>query len=203
MASRLYHKTLVIGATSGIGEDLAAKLVSQGTKVIVVGRRSQRLDAFVSKHGSDMASALTLDIMKLSQIPAFAEKIAEEHSDLDSVVLNSGIQRPFDFSKPKSVDLTQVDEEIATNYTSYVHLTTALLPLLQKKNSKTHLIYINATLALCPGMLRTANYNATKGALHNFILCLREQLKRDPDSDVKVVEVFPPVVQTEIHDERH
>ena len=48
-------------------------------------------------------------------------------------------------------------------------------------------------LALIP-MLRCANYCASKAALHHFILCLREQLK---DSKVKIIELFPPAVQSE------
>jgi short-subunit dehydrogenase involved in D-alanine esterification of teichoic acids len=38
------------------------------------------------------------------------------------------------------------------------------------------------------------------GPCSHFILCLREQLKK---SKVKVIEVFPPAVQTELHDEKH
>ena len=34
-------------------------------------------------------------------------------------------------------------------------------------------------------------------------MCLREQLKDDEVSDVKVVEILPPAVQTELHDEKH
>jgi len=66
-----YKKVLVIGATSGIGEALAAKLVHQGKKVVVVGRRQDKLDAFVGTHGEDKASAMAFDITKLDKIPAW------------------------------------------------------------------------------------------------------------------------------------
>ena len=51
-----------------------------------------------------------------------------KHPDVDCVVLNSGIQRAFDFSKPDTVDLASVAEELTTNYLAYVHLVTAFLP---------------------------------------------------------------------------
>ena len=71
-----YKKILVIGATSGIGKALAARFVKEGSKVVVSGRRQERLDEFVREHGSDKASSEPLDITKLNQIPAFVSKFA-------------------------------------------------------------------------------------------------------------------------------
>lgn len=51
-------------------------------------------------------------------------------------------------------------------------------------------------------MLRCPNYCASKAALHHFILCLREQLKSGP-GEIEVIEIFPPAVQTELHDAKH
>lgn len=196
-----YTKVLIIGATSGIGEALASKMVSEGISVIVTGRRDDRLSDFLHKHGEQKASKAVLDITKLADIPAFASDITSQHPDLDCVVLNSGIQRPFDFSKPDSVDLAVLEEELGTNYTSYMHLTKAFLPHLQKQGKETSLIFMSSGLALVP-IMRCPNYCATKAALHHFCLCLREQLKRGP-GNVKVVEILPPAVQTELHDEKH
>jgi short-subunit dehydrogenase involved in D-alanine esterification of teichoic acids len=196
-----YNKVLVIGATSGIGYALAEKLVQDGKKVIVVGRRKENLDAFVDKHGKDKAEAVVFDITLLNQIPKFALDVTNQHPDLDSVVLNSGIQRPFDFSKPESVDLSTLELELTTNYTSYIHLTKAFLPHLQKQKNETSLIYMSSGLALVP-LVKRLNYCASKAALHHFLLCLREQMKEGP-GNVKIIEIFPPAVQTELHDEKH
>jgi len=98
-----YKKVLVVGATSGIGEALAEKFLSEGSKVIVSGRRQENIDAFVKKHGSDKASGTKFDVTNLSGIKQWAESVHTEHPDLDFVVLNSGIQRGFDFSKRKSL----------------------------------------------------------------------------------------------------
>ena len=69
-----YKKVLVIGATSGIGEALAARFVKEGSYVIVVGRRKDKLVDFVHKHGNDKASAVPFDITELDKIPAFVTK---------------------------------------------------------------------------------------------------------------------------------
>lgn len=201
MPGPLYKKALIIGATSGIGEGLAAKLVSQGTQVVLVGRRQNRLDGIIQTLGTKNATGLSFDITKLGEIPAFAARISAAHPDLDTIILNSGIQRAFDFSRPETVDLDVFDEELKTNYTSFVHLTMAFLPFLQGQKGPTNLVYISATLGIVPTLIRTGGYNASKAALHHWILVLREQLRAD--HNIKVVEVFPPAVQTELHDERH
>lgn len=199
----MYKKAVIIGATSGIGHGLAEALVKKGTHVIVVGRRQSALEAFTKQY-PDQSTALAFDITELSAIPPFVGSITKSHPDIDAIVLNSGIQRPFDFTQPDTVDLSVVDTELTTNYTSYVHLTTAFLSYALAKTTPTSFVYISATLALVPGLLRTPNYNASKAALHTFILNLREQLKRaKTPNHVKIVEVFPPAVQTELHDERH
>ena len=69
-----YKKVLVIGATSGIGEALAARIIGEGSSVIVVGRRKEKLEEFVHKHGKDKASAVPFDITEMDKIPAFATK---------------------------------------------------------------------------------------------------------------------------------
>ena len=51
------------------------------------------------------------------------------------MLINSGIQRGFDFSAPATVDLSVVSDEFTTNYLSYLHLTNAFLPHLQSLSS--------------------------------------------------------------------
>jgi short-subunit dehydrogenase involved in D-alanine esterification of teichoic acids len=56
-------------------------------------------------------------------------------------------------------------------------------------------------MALVP-MMRCPNYGASKAAPHHFILALRTQLQDGP-GNVKVLEIYPPAVQTELHDTKH
>lgn len=194
-----YKRILCIGATSGIGEALAARFVEEGSSVIVVGRRKDKLEAFVNKHGKDKATAVRFDITDMDQIPHFATHLTSSYPDLDCIFMNSGIQRGLDFSKPETVDMSVIQEEFVTNYLSYLALTKAFLPFLQSKKEESAIIYTTSGLALVP-ILRCPNYCASKAALHHFILCLREQMK---GSTIKIVELFPPAVQTELHDAKH
>ena len=69
-----YKRVLVIGATSGIGEALASKIISEGSSVIAVGRRKENLEKFVHEHGKDKATAAPFDITKLDMIDNFVTK---------------------------------------------------------------------------------------------------------------------------------
>lgn len=69
-----YKKVLIIGATSGIGEALAIRCVKAGSKVVVTGRRKEKLAEFVEKYGKDKASGVSFDNNEISKIPDFAKK---------------------------------------------------------------------------------------------------------------------------------
>ncbi|KAJ5684208.1 uncharacterized protein N7477_000553 [Penicillium maclennaniae] len=196
-----YRNVLIIGATSGIGEALAAKLVQNGVHVTIAGRRQDKLDAFVEKYGSEKVNAKVFDVMQLDKIPQFASEVVAEDPNLDCVFVNSGIQRPFDFSRPETVNLDVLDEELITNYTSAVRLAKAFIPHLQNRGSETAIAFTTSQMALVP-MMRCPNYGASKAALHHFILALRTQLKDGP-GNVNVIEIYPPAVQTELHDSKH
>ncbi|CAD6440427.1 911f46ec-7fd7-409e-bc1f-18b551df2505 [Sclerotinia trifoliorum] len=221
-----YKTVLVVGATSGIGLALSEKMLSEGvTKIIALGRRQDKLDDLQQKHGESKVSTVKFDITNLDGIPEMVERVLKSHPALDCAFLNSGIQRSLDFTEPESIDLEVISSEFTTNYLSYVHLTKALLPHLQKRakgGEDAGLIFTTSGLALVP-ILRCGNYCASKAAMHHLILVMREQLRdlgeKDDDNEtgrerasgirgnkikgVKVIEIYPPSVQTELHDEKH
>jgi len=196
MVNFSYNTILIVGATSGIGKGLAEKFIKEGKKIVIVGRREEQLQEFAKAAGKDKVLGYEVfDISKLDQIPSFVEKVTKDYPDIDSVFLNSGIQRGFNFAKPETVDLSVIDTEITTDYTSYVHLTKYFLPFLLKKEHAS-LIYTSSGLALVP-LARCPNYCAMKAALHQFLISIRYHLK---DTSVQVLEIMPPSVQTELHD---
>ncbi|KAJ5738479.1 hypothetical protein N7493_001634 [Penicillium malachiteum] len=191
-----YKHFLVIGATAGIGRALTTRLVESGAKVTAVGRRKDRLDEFVQTFGADRAKGERFDIGELDKIPEFVARVMNESPDIDSVVLNAGVQNTYDLTDPKSFDLPAFLDEVKINFFSFASLTHALFPYLQKNPNPTSFIFTGSNLAIVPGATLPA-YSASKAALNAFTLCLREQLQ---DSSTKVIEISPPPVQTELHD---
>ncbi|KAM3425494.1 putative oxidoreductase DltE [Cercospora zeina] len=199
-----YKKVLVVGATSGIGWAMAKKFLDEGSSVIAVGRRAENLEKFAKEYGSDgnKVDTAVFDITDLKAIPEFVKETASKHPDLDCDFLNSGMQRHLNWKEPENVDLDVLETEFITNYLSYMHLTKAFLPVLQRKAPReTALVYITSGLALAP-IVYCPNYCASKAALHHMVMMLRLQMK-EIASNVKIIEVLPPAVQTELHDDKH
>ncbi|KAI1480492.1 NAD(P)-binding protein [Daldinia eschscholtzii] len=198
-----YKTVLLVGATAGIGLALAERMIENGIFVIGVGRRKERLDAFVAKHGSDKAAGSQFDITEFDKIEAWAKDITTKYPDIDAVILNSGIQRTLDFTKPKEIDLPRTMQELGTNYTSYLYLITYLLPHLQARAPKpAALVAVTSGLALVP-LPRCGNYCATKAALHSLLWSIRAQLSHDDSSKhIRVIEILPPAVKTELHSQQ-
>ncbi|KAF2498981.1 NAD(P)-binding protein, partial [Lophium mytilinum] len=192
-------RVLLIGATAGIGAAVADHLIHAGSKVTAVGRRQDRLDAFVAKHGAEKASAVRFDIGDGAGMDGFVETITKEYPDIDCIWLNAGVQTHVDFTKPGEVDLAAFHRETAVNFTAIVDLTVKFLPFLMLKGESS-LVFTGSHLSLIPAAGLPA-YSASKAALGSFVLSLREQLRASKDTQgVRVVEVFPPVTQTELHD---
>lgn len=82
-----YKKVLIIGATSGIGKTLADKVITNGSKLIVAGRRKENLDAIVQLHGGDKVSAKAFDVMQLEQVRPIkqARQFLNSHSQTRSL----------------------------------------------------------------------------------------------------------------------
>lgn len=135
-----YKRVLLVGATAGIGAAFADRLIQEGVKVIAVGRRQERLDAFAEKHGEDKASATKLDIREGARIDEFVHDVTTSFPDLDCVFLNAGVASPINLAQPESFDLAAFHSQVALNFSSFVDLTVKFLPFLMSKKTETSVI---------------------------------------------------------------
>ena len=183
------NSILITGGGSGIGRGLAEAFHKLGNKVIIAGRRKQLLDETTAANPG-MASAI-LNIEDADSVRAFAAKLVADFPGLNVVINNAGIMRPENLLT--QTDLTDAEATITTNLLGPIRLTTALLPQLVKQPSAA-IITVSSGLAFIP-MAMTPTYNATKAAIHSYSQALRYQLK---STNVRVLELVPPYVQTEL-----
>ncbi|KLO10127.1 NAD(P)-binding protein [Schizopora paradoxa] len=195
---------LVIGATSGIGRALALAIHKLPTKptVIVAGRRQNRLDEILNEAKGDAEGAKTLHAIqfdasaKVEDLKKFVAETVAAYPELDTVVFSAGMQHIFDFTKPEEINLDFAAQEINLNYVSIFSLTTLFMPHLLKLGRPAFLVPISSTLAMVSAG-RVPGYCASKAAVHSLSMSLKNSLK---DTNVKVMEIMPPLVESELHD---
>jgi uncharacterized oxidoreductase len=181
----------ITGGTSGIGQGLAEAFHRLGNKVIISGRREDRLRSICAANPG--MRHFVLDVSDLTSVRNTARKIIEQFPALNCVFNNAGIQRMHNFSAGKPLDDAVILAEIHTNLLGLIRVSAEFLPHLKNQQGAT-LLNVSSGLAFVPLAVFPV-YCATKAAVHSFSLSLRQQLK---DSNVKVIELIPPYVATEL-----
>ena len=192
MSFSKFSTILLIGGTSGIGAGLAHRLHAEGKKVIVTGRRQDRLTAIERElPGTRTAN---FDLSDIHALPNTIANITQKFPDIDSVIIAAGIMYYTQLDKPETVDPESVSLEVATNLTGPLivsNLFTSFFLSEKKKNSPTLIAFVTSGLAIAPGFPVASVYCATKSALHSFAISLRSLLR---NSQVSVVEIGPQIV---------
>lgn len=179
----------ITGGGTGIGRGLAEALHKLGNKVIISGRRKERLEETIKANPG--MSAVELNVQDPASIKAIAKQLIEEYPDLNILFNNAGIMQPDDAAGV--IDEDVLVSTVTTNVLGPIRMTSALIEHLK---SKEEAVIINTTSALgFVPLAMTAVYSATKAALHSYSLSQRYLLK---DTSVKVLELAPPSVQTDL-----
>lgn len=186
------NTVLVTGGGTGIGRGLAEAFHRLGNDVIVAGRRTAPLQEVTAANPG--MKYLTLDQSDPGAIRRFAIELKDNHPAVNVLINNAGIQRAENLATGGP---GRAEQTININLLGPIRLTAALLHSLL---GKPHAAILNVTsgLAFMPSAL-TPTYCATKAALHSYTQSLRYQLR---DSDVRVIEIIPPLVQTALQGSR-
>jgi short-subunit dehydrogenase involved in D-alanine esterification of teichoic acids/threonine dehydrogenase-like Zn-dependent dehydrogenase len=190
MTMKLEGNTVFItGGGSGIGRALAEALHKRGNQVIIAGRRKSNLAETVRANPG--LASMELDVADPSSILAVAKQLVAKYPTLNVFVNNAGVMAVDDVAGP--LDDKVLVSTIATNVLGPMRLTAALIGHFKQQRNAT-VINISSVLGFVP-LAWSAVYSSTKAAMHSYSLSLRYRLK---DTSVKVVELAPPWVQTDL-----
>lgn len=109
---------LITGGTSGIGLAFAKKFLELDNKVIICGRRKDRLDEIKKSYGK--IEIRKCDVQLKEERISLAEWVIKNFPDTNILINNAGIQLLADLTK--EVDVERVTREIEINLTAPIHL---------------------------------------------------------------------------------
>jgi uncharacterized oxidoreductase len=180
------NKILITGGGSGIGLGLTERFVKENNVVIICGRRESLLKDVSKKYPSVMTRRC--DLSKANEREDLFKWISEEHSDVNVLINNAGIQQWMTLSD--SDFFQRAKEEIAINIEAPIHL----ISLFTNLKSLDTVINITSGLSFVP-LTRMSVYSASKAFFHSFTLSLRSLLK---PKNIEVIEVIPPALNTDL-----
>jgi len=187
---------VIVGASSGIGEELALQISQYRPKgLVLVARRLDKIQD-IKKRCEDSGAASVYCVKADVAIPNDCERIIQEaiqkYEKIDVLFLNAGIG--FTSSLFKLKDPSILQQVINVDLMGAIYPAFYALPHLRK--SAGHIVVTSSAFGKMPGVGLSA-YSCAKHGLHGFFDCLRAEETRNR---IKVTIVCPGYIKTPIHD---
>ena len=184
---------LVTGATAGFGKAIATKFAAKGWKIIVTGRRKERLDELCAELKQQFGAetlALCYDIRDKAANFSAVESLPDAWKKIDVLVNNAGLAAGRDHFEDASLD--DWEAMIDTNLKGLLYISKAVIPLMISGNTG-HIINIGSIAG--KEVYEKGNvYCATKHAVDAISKGMRIDLL---EHGIKVTAIHPGAAETE------
>lgn len=188
--------TLITGASSGIGLELAKICAQHGHNLILVARSQESLNALsteIQRVSQVKAEVIPLDLSVAGAAHQLFDTIQKNSWEVNILINNAGVG---DHGLFATSSLKKQTEMIQLNITSLTELTHLFLsPMLHRKTGK--ILNVASTAAFQPGPLMSVYY-ATKAYVLSFSEALAEELK---DTGVTITTLCPGPTESRFHKE--
>ena len=181
----------ITGASSGIGQALAARYAQAGWRLALVARRTAEMQAWVQAQGlgADRASVYAADVAQTDSIVAAGRSCISAQGLPDVVIACAGISVGMDSAARADIDVMR--DIFATNNTGLAATFQPFLRLMRQRGSGT-LVGI-ASVAAIRGLPGHGAYSASKAAVVAYCESLRVECRA---TGVRVVTLLPGYVAT-------
>jgi len=181
---------LVTGGSKGIGLEFATQFLKLGNTVIITGRNLNSLNEVKKKFPN--INIFQSDAGKPADIKSLYDIVSIQFPKLNVLINNAGIMRKLNLNDT-SMDLENINQEIAINLSGPIRMVNQFLPLL-KLQQHAAIMNVSSGLAFVPFPISPV-YSATKAGVHFYTQTLRIQLK---NTNIKVFELAPPLTNTDL-----
>ena len=180
-------KAIVIGATSGIGKEIARLLVNDGYKVGITGRRTELLQELKNESPNSFF-AKPFDVTNTKDVIERLEELTIEIGGIDLLIISSGMG---DINESLAFEIEKCT--IETNVLGFTCIADWAFNYFEKQKSG-HLVAITSIGGL-RGSRQAPAYNATKAYQINYLEGLRQKAKK-LKHDIFITDVRPGLVAT-------
>ena len=179
----------ITGATAGFGAATVERFVAGGWRVIASGRRADRLQQLVDRHGAERVHAAAFDMRDEAAMRAAHAALPAPFAAIDLLVNNAGLA--LGTAPAQQADLAQWKQMIDTNVTALATITHLLLPrLVERRGAIINISSISGSYAYRGGNV----YGASKAFVTQFSQNLRTDLH---GTGVRVTSIEPGMAETE------
>ena len=181
----------ITGGGTGIGKELAKSFADLNYKVIISGRRLEKINE-VMKYNPKCIKPMQLDVSKPDRCKNTVNSIVKNFGNIDIIILNAATYSPGSLDKLEPLKIKSI---IETNILGPIN---CLAPILEKmkKRQKGHIVFMSSPAGY-RGLPGAGIYGVTKSALTFFA----ETLKIELDSfNIKVQVIHPGFVKTAMTD---
>jgi short-subunit dehydrogenase len=179
-------KVIIIGATSGIGREVALLYIAKGWKVGIAGRRAAELES-LRMEAPEQVSAQVLDVTQADATQKL-QALIEQTGGMDVFLLSSGIGKQ-NYALQTDIELATA----ATNVEGFIRMTNAAYHYFEQQGHG-HLAVISS-IAGTKGLGAAAAYSATKG-FQNIYMDALDQLARMQKLNIHFTDIRPGFVAT-------
>jgi len=189
---------LITGATAGFGEATARRFASEGWRVIITGRRRDRLEVLKREleglhgtlEGGTVVHALRFDVRDNAAVEQAIASLPDDWKDIDVLVNNAGLAAGMD--PIQSGNLEDWDRMLDTNVKGLLHVSRAVIPgMIARKRG--HIVNIGSTAG--KEVYPKGNvYCASKFAVDALTKAMRQDLL---EHGIKVTQIAPGLAETE------
>lgn len=185
---RQSRRVIIVGATSGIGREVAVQLRNKGWLIGVAGRRLEALQALKAE-APEQTEILAMDVT-CPEAPALLQTLADRMGGMDVFLLSAGIghQNP---SLDPSVEL----DTLRTNAEGFTRMVTAAYRYFRQQGGGR--IAVISSIAGTKGLGAAPAYSATKRFQNTYIEALA-QLAHMEGVDIRFTDIRPGFVDTDL-----
>jgi 3-hydroxy acid dehydrogenase / malonic semialdehyde reductase len=173
----------VTGASAGFGASIARRFAADGDRVVVTGRRADRITDLAKELGGSVLP-VTFDVRDRAAVATAVAGLPAEFAEIDVLVNNAGLA--LGLEPAQNADLDQWDQMVDTNCKGLTYCTRAILPGMVARR-RGHVINLGSIAGTYPYPGGNV-YGATKAFVHQFSLNLRSDLH---GTGVRVTSVEP------------